>query len=62
MCPSLGIEVSAIGAFVIHLASEQVCKERAQDQDSAEHGDGQQSIGQAFHLLPMADRPFVVSL
>ena len=62
MRPSLRVEVAALRASIIHLASEQVREESAQDQDPAEHGDGQQSIGQALHLLPMADRPLVVSL
>ena len=62
MRPSLGVEVPAFGASVIHLASKQVRKEGAQDEDSPEHGDGQQSIGQAFHLLPMADLPLIVCL
>ena len=62
MGPSLGVEVPAISAPIIHLASEQVGEERAQDQDPPEHRDGQQRIGQAFHVLPMADRPLIVSL
>jgi hypothetical protein len=62
MRPSLGVEVAALRAPVIHLASEQVREDCAQDEDPPEHGDGQQSIGQAFHLLPTADLPLVVSL
>ena len=38
---SLSVEVSALGAFVIHLAREQVCEECAQNQDSSEHDEGQ---------------------
>lgn len=62
MCPSLSVEVSALGAPIIHLASEKVGEQRAQHQDCPEHCDGQQGIGQAFHVLPMADLPLVVSL
>lgn len=62
MYSSLSVEVSALGAFVIHLAREQVCEECAQNQDSSENDEGQQSVAQSLHLLPIADRPFVVSL
>jgi len=62
MRPSLGVEVAALGAPIIHLASEQAREDCAQDEDPSEHGDGQQSIDQAFHLLPMADRPLIVSV
>ena len=62
MSPSLGVEVATPGAPIIHLASEQVGEDCAQNEDPPEHGYGQQSIGQAFHVLPMADRPLVVSL
>ena len=62
MRPSLGVEVAALGASVIHLASKQACEDCAQHEDSPEHADGQQSIGQALHLLPMADLPLIVSL
>ena len=62
MSPSLGVEVAALGASVIHLASEQVREDCAQNEDAPEHGDGQQSIGKTLHLLPIADRPLVVSL
>ena len=62
MSPSLGVEVVALVASVIHLASEKASEDCAQDEDPPEHCDGQKSIGQAFHLLPMADRPLVVSL
>jgi len=53
MRPSLSVEVPAFGAPIIHLSSKQAREDRAQDEDPPEHGDGQQSIGQAFHLLPI---------
>ena len=62
MRPPLSVEVAALGASVIHLASKQAREDCTQDEDSPEHGDGQQSIGQALHLLPMADLPLIVSL
>jgi hypothetical protein len=62
MSPSLRVEVAALGAPIIHLASEEAREDCAQHEDPPEHGDGHQSIGKALHLLPMADRPLVVSL
>ena len=62
MSPSLGVEVATLGAPIIHLASEQVCEDCAQDEDPTKHGDSDQGIGEALHLLPMADLPLVVSL
>ena len=62
MRPALRVEVAALGALVIHLASKQVCEDCAQNENPPEHRDGQKSIGQALHELPMADLPLVVSL
>ena len=62
MSPSLRIEIPAFVAAIIHLASEPVSENRAQDKDTPKHCDRQESIGYTLHLLPEADRPFVVIL
>jgi hypothetical protein len=65
MRSSLGVEVPALGAAMIHLTGKEAGEDRAEYQDTSEHGNGQQGIGKALHLLPVlpaADRPFVVIL
>ena len=60
MSPSLGVEVAAPGAPIIHLASECAGYEATQDEDPSKHCYGQQSVGKTLHQLSMAARPFAV--
>ena len=62
MRTALGVEVSAFGAAIIHLGSEPICEDRAQDKDAPKHCDRQESIAKTLHLFPAADRPLIVIL
>jgi len=44
MRASLGVERSAGGATIVHLAREQVGDDRAEDQDAADDGDAQERV------------------
>ena len=50
--PSLGVEVSTLGAAIVHLASKEACENSADDENSPEHCNCQESVGETFHLEP----------
>ena len=50
MGSALCIEVSALVATVVHLASKEAGKNSADDENSSEHNYCQESIGETFHL------------
>ena len=50
MRASLGVERSAGGATIVHLAREQVGDDRADHQNAAEDGDAQEHVLQPFYF------------
>src|SRR5436853_5469234 len=52
MGSSLRIEVSALGASIIHLASKEAGENSADGENPSEHYNCQKRVGQTFHLLP----------
>lgn len=60
MSPSLGVEVAAPGASIIHLVSKESGYDPAKDEDPSKHRYGQQSVGETLHQLSMAVRPLIV--
>ena len=50
VCAPLGVERSAGGATIVHLAREQVGDDRADYQNAAEDGDAQERVLQPFYF------------
>ena len=49
MRSSLGVEVAALRALVVHPACEPVCEQRARQEYAAENGNRDERVGEAFH-------------
>ena len=50
MRSALGVQRAAFDALVIHFASEPISENRADDEDSTQHGDRYQDIRELFQL------------
>jgi hypothetical protein len=59
MSATFRIEVPAVGATVVHLASKQAGKDCAGGKNSSEHDYRQERIGEAFHLRMNCGSPAV---
>ena len=58
--PSLGVEVAAACALIVHLARKCAGDYPAQNQDPSQNNYGQQSVGESLHALSTAARPLLV--